>query len=335
MKRFINFNRYFSTTHRAPWPIAKANTFLNICPEREAMVIERLGKFCFVQKGGGFFFAIPVLDQIKYVVNLMEQTIFIEPLHAITSDNVSVTISGNVYVQFIDPMKAAYGNSDPLLSVMIHAQSSMRNCVGSMELDEVLRGHKMNAQIVDSIQSAAQDWGMNVRRYEVTDISTEKFLRESMDKQAAAERTRRETVLNAEGEKQSLRLRSEGLKIQLTNESEGNLVRATNEAEATKRHLVLEAEGRAQATLVQAEALAKSLEIVSKALESNNQSQTAVQIQLAEKLIEMQGEIGKTSNTIFFNERPADLHSLMAQAKVILQSPVGSVTPLNTSNQVK
>merc|ERR1712071_300849 len=100
--------------------------------------------------------------------------------------------------------------------------------------------------IKGTLQEAAVVWGIEVRRYEITEITPDPVIRHAMDKQAAAERARREQVLQAEGDKRSQELTSEGLKISLTNESEGNLIKVTNEADGENIKLVREAQGEAE-----------------------------------------------------------------------------------------
>jgi regulator of protease activity HflC (stomatin/prohibitin superfamily) len=336
--------RNYSSSSKDPfdamfkWPISKANTFLNICPQGEAMVVERFGKLHYVQRGGGIFFAIPFIDEIKYVIPLKEQALRIEPLHAITADNVSVSVAGNLYAEFVNPERAAYGSVNPLYAAVTHAQSVMRNSVGEMELDEILKGRaKINARVVASIEHAVQDWGIRIKRYEVTEVNPEAVVKNSMDKQSAAERARREQVLQAEGLKQAATLQSEGEKIKLVNESEGNLIRATNEAEAAKRTLVMRAEGAALAMEKEAKATAEAIDIIATALAKPN-ADTAATLEICKKLIAMHSEIGKAGNsTYFFNEKPADLTSFMAQAKVILDNNKQQIQPplSGKSNQVK
>jgi hypothetical protein len=99
------------------WPITKSNTILNIVPQGNKYVVERLGKMSAIQESG-YFFAIPFIDQISYVIDARERAIRIEPQSAITRDNVSVDVSGNLFVQFVDAEKAAYGARNPLYSVM-------------------------------------------------------------------------------------------------------------------------------------------------------------------------------------------------------------------------
>jgi hypothetical protein len=100
------------------WPIQSQNTILNIVPQGERHIVERMGEFHSCRQSG-FFFAIPFIDQIRYVIDMRERAIPVAPQAAITKDNVSVDVSGNIYIQFIDPEKSAYGSSNPLMKIMI------------------------------------------------------------------------------------------------------------------------------------------------------------------------------------------------------------------------
>lgn len=98
------------------WPITKTNFVFNIVPEGYKYVVERFGKLHSIEDSG-WFVAIPMVDTISYVVDVRERAIDIPPQSAITRDNVAVEVSGNLFVQFVDPQKAAYGALDPLYSV--------------------------------------------------------------------------------------------------------------------------------------------------------------------------------------------------------------------------
>ena len=71
------------------WPESKANTILNIVPQGERHVVERLGKMHHCYESG-FFFAIPWIDKVSYIIDMRERAIDITPQAAITKDNVSV-----------------------------------------------------------------------------------------------------------------------------------------------------------------------------------------------------------------------------------------------------
>lgn len=209
-----------------------------------------------------------------------------------------------------------------------HAQSAMRSAIGEMELDEILHGRtRLNALIKGSLQEAALPWGLEIRRYEITEITPDQQIRIAMDKQAAAERDRREHVLRAEGDKQRVQLTSEGVKISLTNESEGNLIKIRNEAEASKQKILLEAQGQAEAIRLTAAAQAEALEIIAAQLNKEG-GMEAARLALARDYISMYGEMGQQSNTIMFNERPADVNALLSQAVLSMSATTNaSKTP--------
>jgi len=271
-------------------------------------------------QGSGLFVAIPFVDKISYVIDIRERALDIPPQSAITRDNVSVEVSGDLFISFVDPEKAAYGALNPLYSVSQHAQSAMRSAIGEMELDEILHGRaRLNAMIRGTLQEAAEPWGMEIRRYEITEITPDQKIRFAMDKQAAAERDRREQVLRAEGQKRKAELESEGVRISLSNESEGNLIKVRNEAEASKTKILLEAEAQADAIRWTAKAQAEALNLIAQQMQQPGGAEAA-RLALAREYVTMYGEMGKESNTILFNERPADTNALLAQAMATLKA---------------
>jgi len=300
------------------WPMSKTNTIFNIVPQGHRYVVERFGKLHSIQESG-WFLAIPIVDTISYVIDIRERALDIPPQSAITRDNVSVEVSGNLFVRFIDPEKAAYGALNPLYSVTQHAQSAMRSAIGEMELDEMLHGRaRLNSLIRGALQEASEPWGLEIRRYEITEITPDQQIRVAMDKQAAAERDRRERVLRAEGEKRRAELESEGVKISLTNESEGNLIKVKNEAEAEKTKILLEAQGNADAIRMTAAAQAEALKLIAAELQKPG-GMEAARLSLSREYVDMYGEMGKQSNTILFNERPADITALLTQAMTAIK----------------
>jgi regulator of protease activity HflC (stomatin/prohibitin superfamily) len=146
------------------WPRAKSNTVFNVCQEGEKMVVERLGKLHDI-KNSGWFISLPVIDVIRFVIDMREKSLAIMPQACITKDNVHVQVSGNLYCQFTDPEKAAYGSKNPIYAVKQHAQSSMRAAIGEMELDQILRARQeLNTIIRTSVQEAASAWGLQIKR---------------------------------------------------------------------------------------------------------------------------------------------------------------------------
>jgi regulator of protease activity HflC (stomatin/prohibitin superfamily) len=203
----------------------------------------------------------------------------------------------------------------------------MRAAIGHMELDAILHDRTaINTFVLDALQEASSPWGMDIKRYEITDITPDRFILEAMDKQAAAERSRREQVLSAEGDKRQAVLQSEGVKIKLTNESEGERIKTSNEAEAEKMRMVLEAEGASQAALLRAQAQAQSIELIANAMNTagDGMGVQAAQLALAHDYVSMYGEMGAQSNTMIFSDKPGDLNALLAQASAVMNVASGA-----------
>ena len=109
-------DNYGGSGNSTSWPITQTNTGFNIVPQGHIYVVERFGKMHSIEDSG-WFLAIPLVDRIAYVIDVREKAIDIPPQSAITRDNVSVEVSGNLFVKFVDPQKAAYGAFNPLYSV--------------------------------------------------------------------------------------------------------------------------------------------------------------------------------------------------------------------------
>lgn len=290
--------------YETAWPVSRFNTFLNVCAQGQLMVIERLGSLHKIQQPG-FFVAIPFIDKISFVVDMRERTLGYPPQLAITKDNVSVHVSAVVFLQFTDAKKACYGAANPLIAVMELAKSAMRSVVGELELDQLFNSrHLINNQVRSVLEEPAANWGIVFTRHEVLDVRTAAGISEAMDRQAAAERLRREKVLQAEGQKEELRLKSEGVKIRLENESLGNRIRVENEAKA-----------HAEKVRLTAEADANALDTIAAAL-GRDFGPEAAQVAIARDYITMYGEMGQNSNTIMVGEKAADINALMTQASL-------------------
>ncbi|KAG1066683.1 hypothetical protein G6F42_026620 [Rhizopus arrhizus] len=142
------------------------NTIIKFVPQQEAWIVERMGKFDRMLEPG-LNILIPFIDRIKYVKSLKETAIEVPSQSAITQDNVTLELDGVLYFRCVDPFKASYGVEDAEFAITQLAQSTMRAEIGQMTLDRTLaeRAH-LNSNIVDAINSAAEDWGIRSMRYE-------------------------------------------------------------------------------------------------------------------------------------------------------------------------
>lgn len=278
-------------------------------PQSETRVIERLGRFHSVLPPG-INFVIPFIDRSKTIytrsvrkvggeyyvsmiatktIDLREQVYDFPSQQVITRDNVTTEINALLYFQIVDPKKSVYEIDNLPNAIEKLTQTSLRNVIGELELDETLTSRDtINSKLQVILDEASNKWGVKVNRVELQDITPPASVRMAMEKQMQAERNRRAEILNAEGEKQSLILRSEGEKAS-----------KINQAEAVKQAEILRAEGEAQAIILNAKAEADAILKVAEAVAQSNTDPATYM--LAMKYIDTLREMttGKDNKTVY------------------------------------
>ncbi len=174
-----------------------------IVPTREAIIVERLGKFRAVLKAG-LHFMVPFLDRISYRHEMREQVIDIPSQSCISKDNIQVEIDGIVYIKVMDAKKASYGIGNYRRASVNLAQTTMRSEVGKLTLSQIFSEREtLNETIVKEIDVASDPWGIKVLRYEVKNISPAQKVVHTLEKQMEAERQKRAEITLAKAEKES------------------------------------------------------------------------------------------------------------------------------------
>ena len=277
-----------------------------IVPQQGAYVVENLGKFSRTLTAG-FHVLIPFLDRVAYKHTLKEQAIDVEEQICITSDNVQVGVDGVLYLQVMDARNASYGIGDYLFAIAQLAQTTLRSEIGRIELDKTFeeRSH-INLRVVEELDQASEPWGVKVLRYEIKNINPPRDVVSAMEKQMRAEREKRATVLQSEGERDA--------KI---NEAEGEKQRVIKESEAVREQQINEAHGEAAAILSIAEATAEGLRKVADALASEG-GDKAMQLRVAEDYLERFGNLAKEGNTLIVPANLSDVSSMIGAATNVL-----------------
>ena len=299
---------------------------VKVVPQSETRVVERLGRFHSVL-GPGLNFIVPFVDRPKTiytrrietsignhtvvrttatpVIDLREQVYDFPSQQVITRDNVTTEINALIYFQITDPKKAVYEIDNLPNAIEKLTQTSLRNVIGELELDDTLSSRDtINSRLQSILDDATNKWGVKVNRVELQDITPPESVRVAMEKQMQAERNRRAEILNAEGEKQSVILRSEGERTS-----------KINQAEAVKQAEILRAEGEARAIILNAEAEAEAIRRVAEAV-ATTQTDPATYM-LAMKYIETLKEMtaGKDNKTVFMPYEASSVMSSLGSLK--------------------
>jgi regulator of protease activity HflC (stomatin/prohibitin superfamily) len=281
---------------------------IKVVPQQNAYVVERLGKFHEVLQPG-INFIIPFFDRVAYQHSLKEVALDIPEQVCITKDNVQVAVDGVVFIQVVDGMKASYGISNYKFAVIQLAQTTMRSEIGKIDLDKTFEERmNINRLVVASIDEASIGWGVKILRYEIKNITPPKTVLNAMEKQMQAEREKRAVILQSEGEKQSA-----------INLAEGQKQKVVLESEALQQRQINEATGQAEAIRAVAEATADGIRSVAKAIQSEG-GMEAVQLRVAENLVEQFGKLAKTNNTLILPANFADMGSMISAAMTVVKN---------------
>jgi regulator of protease activity HflC (stomatin/prohibitin superfamily) len=184
---------------------------IRMVKEYERAVIFRLGRLVGA-KGPGIFFRVPFLDKLT-VVDLRVITSDVPKQRVITRDNVTVDVDAVVYYRVLDPSKAIVRVLDYADATNLLAQTTLRDTLGQVELDELLaKRDDLNKKIQGIIDLATETWGIKVTAVLIRDVTIPPEMQRAIAKQAEAERERRARVIVAEGELQSSKTLQEAAK---------------------------------------------------------------------------------------------------------------------------
>ena len=264
---------------------------IKIVSQSETMIVERLGKYNRTLNAG-INIILPIIEQAKETIvrrqngamtrssriDMREQVYDFDKQSVITKDNVMTEINALLYFQIVDPMKAVYEIQNLPVAIEKLTQTTLRNVVGEMELDETLTSRDtINSKLRNVLDDATNKWGVKVNRVELQDITPPESIRRTMELQMQAERNRRAEILKAEGEKQA----------------------EINAAEADKQANILKAEGEARAKVLQAEAEAAAIRNIAEAVADRGAD--PVNYLLAVKYIEALKEVasGQENKTVY------------------------------------
>jgi len=250
---------------------------INIVPQGEEWLVERLGKFSRTLNPG-LNIIIPYIEAVRQRITTRDIILDIPQQEVITRDNAVILTNAVAFVRVTKPENALYGVEDFRLAIQQLIMTTLRSILGEMTLDEALSNREqIKTRLKDQIVDDVADWGVTVKSVEIQDINPSPSMQASMERQAAAERERRAIETTAEGNKNAAILEADG------------------KLEAAKRE--------ALAQIALANASGEAINIITKNIEDK---ELPAMFLLGDRYINSLEEISKSNNSKFVIY-PADL----------------------------
>ncbi|MBK0326955.1 SPFH/Band 7/PHB domain protein [Rhodobacteraceae bacterium F11138] len=206
---------------------------VRIVPQSEKHVVERFGRLHSVL-GPGINFVVPLLDVVKHRISILERQLPNATQDAITKDNVLVQIDTSVFYRILQPEKTVYRIRDVDAAIATTVAGIVRAEIGKMDLDDVQSNRaQLIGRIQESVESAVDDWGIEVTRAEILDVNLDQATRDAMLQQLNAERARRAQVTEAEGSKRAVELNADAELYAAEQIAKARRIQADAEAYAT------------------------------------------------------------------------------------------------------
>lgn len=254
---------------------------VKIVPQSKEFVIERFGRY-HKTLSAGLNFIVPFLDQVAFKVVVLERNLPEFAIRVITSDNVEVLLNTTVFYRVVAAAKSKYRIEDLDAALSTSTESIVRSSCGKLDLDAIQTSRdSLNGEIAANLSKAAEIWGVEVTRTEITDVELDEQTRTAQRLQLNADRERRAVVAKAEGDKRMVEL-----------QAEAELFKAQKEAEAIR----VKAEAEAFAVEKTAEAEAKQTELIADAIGRKN-GNLAVDFEIRKVQAQAILSLGTSSNT--------------------------------------
>jgi regulator of protease activity HflC (stomatin/prohibitin superfamily) len=168
----------------------------------ERVVLLYLGRFVGI-RGPGLIIIIPFLNTIPYIIDTRVITTSFNAEQTLTKDTVPVDVDAVLFWQVFDVQKAALEVQNYKDSVLLAAQTALRDVIGKTMLADMLAGREMiDAELQKTIQRRIDGWGINVLSVEIRDVEIPVNLQNAMSMQAQAERERQARVILGDSERQ-------------------------------------------------------------------------------------------------------------------------------------
>jgi len=275
---------------------------VKVVPQSKVFVVERFGKY-YRTLDAGLSLVIPYLDKVAHRVDILERQLASQNISVITKDNVEVDLETSVFYRVIDASRSVYRISNIDQALTTETSSVVRSAAGKLELDQLQSSRdQMNNEIANSLSPSAEVWGIEITRTSITDVIIDEATKDSQRQQLNAERSRRATVAEAEGQRESTQLKADA-----------EFYKAKKEAEAVK----VAADAEAYAIEVKAAADAKQTMLLGEAIKKNGKP--AVDFEIAKRQVDAIGQLTASDNTKTLI-LPSDISGIFSSVSALMET---------------
>ena len=279
---------------------------IQVVPQTREYVVERFGKYTKTLKTG-LNFIVPVIDKVSSKVDILETQLDELRISVVTKDNVEVDLISAVFYRVTNAEKSVYRIDNVANAIEQTSKSIIRSEGGKLDLDALQSSRdSMNIQVYEQLKKAAEIWGIEVTRAEILDVQLDEETKEAQRQQLNAERKRRATVAEAEGQKETIELNADA-----------NLYKAEKEADAIK----VKADAEAYKVKLLADAEAEQTKVVGDAIKKHGQA--AVNFEIMKRQVDGLTELassGQTKTLIM----PSEITKVLGGIELLAESVKGS-----------
>lgn len=253
---------------------------IRVVPQSMVYVVERFGKYTRTLTAG-LNFIVPLLDRVQHRVSILERQLSSFKISVITRDNVEVELEATVFYRIVDAASSVYRIQDVNRAIDTAATSIVRSAAGKLDLDDLQSSRdSMNQEIATNLALAAQVWGIEITRTEITDVRVDEQTKDAQRQQLNAERQRRAEIMRAEGAKRAIEL-----------EADAQLYAAEKQADAVR----ITADADAYAVEVAARADAEQTRQLARAIAEDGRA--AVEFEIMKRQVAALGELAASPNS--------------------------------------
>ena len=279
---------------------------IQIVPQTREYVVERFGKYTKTLRTG-LNFIVPVIDKVSSKVDILETQLEELRISVVTKDNVEVDLISAVFYRVTNAEKSVYRIDNVANAIEQTSKAIIRSEGEKLDLDALQSSRdSMNIQVYEQLKKAAEIWGIEVTRAEILDVQLDEETKEAQRQQLNAERKRRATVAEAEGQKETIELNADA-----------NLYKAEKEADAIK----VKADAEAYKVKLLADAEAEQTKVVGDAIKKHGQA--AVNFEIMKRQVDGLTELassGQTKTLIM----PSEITKVLGGIELLAESVKGS-----------